>query len=205
MAVATSKSEMGDAEIKCRNRASEIMKTSSTHEAHTLTPSELSTTERQMERSAALCCARGSHRCTPPKASSSCANALIVFRKECAHSLVGSACGSSRALEVMRKVLGTDPDSRSTAGSRELVAAGSRNRVPPLVAAAAHSRFATPSASATAAACPAHAEYISPRLIRGVCWDPAAPAGLSTIELRTELERSPAAASCAPTSGSTHW
>ena len=108
-----------------------------------------------MERTLSDAC--GTRCCSRPLSSSRCAKSFIVSRKEPAHSRVGSACGSSRALEVSTKTSSSAraPGSSSCAGSSAVVAAGSYARTPYACAA---SCAPSASVSATLDACAAHAE-----------------------------------------------
>ena len=180
---------------------------SNTHAAQTLVPSVLSMTALHTERSASTCC--GTRCRMQPISSSPRANSRIELRNECCATRVGSACGSSRAVEVtmnMRSQLTSRwllSSSTNEAVSTAIVAVGSSERMP---CASKQTRRAAPSAMATEVDCDAHAAERSPRLFRVVCCPPPHVfLGLCTSDTRTELLRMPLAASCVASSGSTDW
>ena len=89
---------------------------SSTHAAHTDTPSVLSQILTQMLLSEATCC--GTSERMAPISSSALAKPCMVARKLCRATRIGSACGSSRVELVSTKTFLSARDLPSTYGAR---------------------------------------------------------------------------------------
>ena len=171
---------------------------SSTHAAHTLTPSARSQILTQMLRSEATCC--GTSERIMPASSSRLAKPRIVVIKLCAPMRTGSACGSSRVELVATNgpVFGAVVPSTNCARLVATVAPGSDARP--------KARRATPIETATDTDCDAKLALRSCNELRVVCCPPPCVfLALCTTLARTLLLRMPAAASCAASRGSTVW
>ena len=160
-AVATSMSVTAESRTSRRSRVSESMYRTSTHAAQTLTPFRSWTSVSQMERTLSASC--GAYCRRSPSASSRCANVFIASRNDAEQRRVGSACGSKRAVDVIRNTSGNDPapgasGRSSSLGSSAVVAAGSATAIPKRWA---HTCLPSASAAATLDACAAHAAYKS--------------------------------------------